>query len=140
MMDWALQLTLFLGCFVLTEHRINSQRYDCLCCIKRKTNETADSALVASKPVSVISAKKDSGVQAVLDKCILPAIFHPAGKIIILLNVVALAVVGGIGSTRLREGLPLGTLAPDGHYFRDFDDAITEFSQESGIGATPSCA
>ena len=40
-MDWALQLTFFLGCFFLTERRINNQRYDCCCCFKSKQSEFA---------------------------------------------------------------------------------------------------
>ena len=84
-----------------------------------------------------MSANKDSGLQSLLNKYLLPAIFHPAGKAIIVLIAVALAVVGrlsdrGIGITERREGLPFGFLAPDDHYFRDFSDAALNFESSSG--------
>lgn len=131
-MDWALQLTFFLGCFVLTERRINNQRFDCCCCFKSKQSESAHPGTPPRKPVGLMSANKDSGLQSLLNKYLLPAIFHPAGKVIIVLVAVALAVVGGIGITKLREGLPLGSLAPDDHYYRDFDDASASFESNSG--------
>ena len=116
MLDWALQLTFFLGCFVLTERRIENQRYDCLYCFKRTPSEIAYSEIVPSKPVGLVSASKDSFLQAVLNKYMLPGLFHPVGKAFVLLFAVAMAVVGGIGITKLDEGLPLGLLAPDSHY------------------------
>lgn len=43
-MDWVLQLTLFLGCLVLTERRIAASRYDFLCCWKRSPSATLAAA------------------------------------------------------------------------------------------------
>ena len=131
MLDWALQLTFFLGCFVLTERRIDNERYDCCCCFKRERSEIAPPD-APRKPTGLMSANKDSGLQAVLNKYLLPAIFHPVGKALILLFGVALVVLGGIGFTKLREGLPLGSLAPDDHYFREYDSAAASFQSNSG--------
>ena len=47
---------------------------------------------------------------------------------------VAVAVLGGVGITRLQEGLPLGDLAPDGHYYKDYDAARVALAKESSIG------
>lgn len=118
---------------MLTERRIDNQRYDCLCCIKRKTSTILHSDVQPRKPVGLMSANKDSGLQAILNKHVLPAILHPAGKVIFLLMAVAMAVLGGVGVTRLREGLPLGSLAPDDHYYRDFDAASSQFDSNSGV-------
>lgn len=138
MLDWALQLTFFLGCFVLTEKRIDNQYFDCCCCCQRKSSDVAnpESSIAAPKPSGLMSGNKDSGLQKALNKYLLPGILHPVGKGVILLVFIGLAVVGGVGITKLREGLPLGTLAPDGHYYRDYDDALREFSQESNVGAS----
>jgi hypothetical protein len=139
MLDWALQLTFFLGCFVLTERRIDAQRYDCLCCLKRPTSETAPPDSAPRKPVGLMSGNKDTGLQALLDKHLLPALLHPVGRALMLALVVGLSVVGAVGITRLREGLPLGDLAPDDHYYRDFDRKLQEFGKVSDIGALTEC-
>ena len=39
-MDWLLQLTFFLACFVLTERRIAASRFDWLCCFARTPAHT----------------------------------------------------------------------------------------------------
>ena len=114
-----------LGCFILTERRIDNQHYDCLCCFRRTPSEIAHPEIVPSKPAGLMSASKDSFLQAVLNKYMLPALFHPVRKTFVLLFAVAMAMVGGIGITQLDEGLPLGLLAPDSHYMKDFSAVCT---------------
>lgn len=133
LLSWALQLTFFLACFVLTERRIDSQRYDCCCCWQRTPNFNESSAARANRPGGLMSGSKESFLQAKMNKYLLPALLHPAGKSIMLLFAVAMAVVGGIGITKLREGLPLSSLAPDDHYFRDFDAAVDRIERNSGV-------
>lgn len=130
---WALQLTLFLAYFVLNERRIAGSRYDCACCWKRPEPSITDPSAVQSVPVGILSSNKDSYLQLVLNKYMLPAILSPIGKLVIVGLVIATSVLGGIGVSRLDEGLPLGDLAPDDHYFKLFYDRQVLFQSQSGM-------
>lgn len=90
-----------------------------------------------SIPVGILSSSKDSYLQLFLNRFVLPALLNPIGKLVIVLLVVALAVVGGIGVSRLDEGLPLGALAPDGHYYKGFDERIVKLESQSGVPLRP---
>ena len=50
LMDWALQLSFFLACFVLTERRIEASRYDFLCCFQRAPAATLAAAQELTDP------------------------------------------------------------------------------------------
>ena len=77
-MVWALQLTLFLAYFVLTERRIESSRYDCLCCWTRTEAKPSEGKTEPSEedpsgheprpvPVGILSSSKDSYLQKLLN-------------------------------------------------------------------------
>ena len=137
---WVLQLTLFLGYFVLHERRVAANRFDCCCCWSR-SESTEGAGRSTSKdtiPVGILSSSKDSYLQKLLNNYVIPALLSTVGKLVIVLLVVALAVLGAIGVTRLDEGLPLGSLAPDGHYFKGFDERNVLFETQSGAPLAPS--
>jgi hypothetical protein len=135
MLDWALQLSFFLACYVLTERRIDASRIDCCCCFKAATSEGGPAGAVtvlAQRPAGLMSANGDSWLQQLLNRTVLPVMLNPVSKVIMICIVAGLAVVGAVGVGRLKEGLPLGDLAPDDHYIRAFDDRAEQFEDNSG--------
>jgi hypothetical protein len=143
-MGWVLQLTIFLGYYVLHERRVAANRYDCLCCCTRRESisgtdpsiEDPDKSMPAEAakplPIGMLSSNKDSLLQQAINKYILPLMLHPIGKVVIVLLVVAVAVLGGIGVAEVTEGLPTGSLAPDGHYYKTFDTKLDAFRFQTG--------
>ena len=86
----------------------------------------------AKRAVGVLSASKDSWLQWLLNKALVPVLLHPVGKTVMLALLVAGVVCGGIGITRLGEGLEDAWLAPDGHYSGAFADAASVFERNGG--------
>ena len=86
-------------------------------------------------PVGFLSASKDSYLQLLLNRYVVPVLFHPAGKAICTLIVVAMVVLGAIGATRLEQGLNEADLAPDGHYIKTFFTLDSRFETSSGVCA-----
>ena len=83
-------------------------------------------------PVGLLSASKDSWLQIVLNRVLVPPLLHPASQAAILALLVAALVSGGLGVSRLGEGLQQSSLAPDGHYVRSFDALNIDFNANSG--------
>ena len=111
MLDWALQLTFFLACFVLTERRIEAIACGLLLLLSKKSSArlprpgAAESA-GPRKPIGLMSANKDSYLQQLLNRFMLPAIFHPVGKAFAILLVIAIAVVGAVGIGKVEGRSP----------------------------------
>lgn len=81
-----------------------------------------DIELMPKRAVGLLSASKDSPLQVFINRYVLPAILSPVGKVMVIALVLIGIVLGAVGASRLREGLDIGTLAPDGHFIKPFDD------------------
>jgi hypothetical protein len=242
--DWVLQINFFVACFVLTERRIISGRFDWLCCFRRRPSDTiaaakvfrptdtsargssapdrdvhtalttcdcAEVTVVASRSMALpqghrcrkchglccgsngsvpslrchaalyaretptamtssgddsnsvdivqgtaadtaqaeptrspptpsdnkltvgfLSSSKDSWLQIFLNRVLVPLLLYPVGQVAILSLLVAGLVSGGVGISRLGEGLKLPSLAPDNHYVKSFYTLNDKFSSGSG--------
>ena len=89
--------------------------------------------------MGALSASKDSWLQWLLNKALVPVLLHPVGKAVVLALLVVGIVCGGIGVTRLGEGLKLSELAPDGHYAVAYDNAATVFERNGGAHMRAVC-
>eukprot|EP00892_Ulva_mutabilis_P004763 jgi/Ulvmu1/2659/UM014_0114.1 len=91
-----------------------------------------DEAARGKTPVGFLSSNKDSWLQLFLNKYLFSIVYSAPGKAAIFCIVIAGIVLGAVGITRLDEGLPLSTLAPDGHYLKTFIDRFDQFEQSAG--------
>jgi hypothetical protein len=93
--------------------------------------------LVPRRRVGFLSASKDSSLQQFFNRYMLPTIFHPVGKIVVILIALVALIVGVIGATRVTEGLQYRELSPDGHFLAPFDDKSNLFQEKVGVLSPP---
>lgn len=101
-------MSLFASCLAIDVRRQAKRHVDVACCVARA-------------PASVSVVPQHTGLQRLMRKYYAPAITRNRKvHVCVLASFLALAVVCGIGVTKVKEGLPLMDLAPNGHYARQF--------------------
>jgi hypothetical protein len=89
--------------------------------------------LVTRRRVGFLSASKDSWLQQFFNRYMLPTIFHPWGKAVVIIVALIVFILGAIGASRVGEGLQYGELSPDGHFLKPFDDRSSLFQEKVGV-------
>ena len=86
----------------------------------------------AKLPVGFLSASKDSYLQIFLNRFLVPPLLHPVSRALVILVFLGIVATGAVGASRLDEGLDLSTLAPNGHYTKDYYQRDNLFLSASG--------
>lgn len=90
MVDFLLQMTIFVGALAIDQRRIAQNRADLIgCCIK----------------LSEVKPRREEFFRPKFEKYYVPALFHPLSKFAITMSAICLIIIGGMSCDKLLLGL-----------------------------------
>jgi len=116
------QISFFSACLTIDSKRIEAQRYDILCCAKRKT---ADQRSPTTETEKSFLSKFLGGAYS-------RALLNPVVSVAVCLGFVAVFVVGAVGTNQLSVQDSSRSFIPDGSYLLDTMDKQDQYFGEQG--------
>jgi hypothetical protein len=88
--------------------------------------------LLPRRRVGMLSASKDSPLQHLLNRYLVPLVLNRWCRALCLLLVAVGVAVSAYGATHLSEGLQISSIAPDGSFVKPFDALERELRRYAG--------
>jgi Niemann-Pick C1 protein len=123
------QLTFFVACIVLDEHRIKEHRRDCCTWITvHSNNEEKDRQPESTVPVSKQHALGEKFMGWYAGK-----LLNPWVKAVVVLVFTALLIVCALSASELRQQFRLTDVVPNDSYLVPLFDALDDFRERSSV-------
>ena len=115
------QLSFFVACIVLDEHRVQLNNSDCFRCIRAESPVIANETAPNTNTVSSIDKFMESYARVLL---------KPVVKVIVIVGFIALAVLCTLSTLNLKQAFTFTDVLPSDSYITPFFDSLTKFSDQ----------